>query len=357
MNYMDLIGISVEKYEKELSTESFINEYFDMIASESKLELGIFNSTTALESAIDGSTFGNKFMYYLTKIGNIFTKRQAGFNQAITQMQDINTSKISRGSSTIGLNIETAAEYARVTAAFNPQMGDKRTAKWQTLMNDMDAMMEDAAWEPLRKYWESFKERVYAALSFATIILFPLGIYFWVKSIVTEIQFYIAIWNWGANKAQKDIMLAKGIELINAIAAELVQSVYFGVCPDNPAKLGKVFASTDIIRGCNAVVQRLQDLKTKLSRKLPTDYDSKVKAAEIVYEAASTVYKEKLHMVSPGAVKAMTVGADALTDKVFRNVEGYADLRISLDGYKSLMVAAELYFDITNKVLLDLYKM
>ena len=53
----------------------------------------------------------------------------------------------------------------------------------------------------------------------------------------------------------------------------------------------------------------------------------------------------------------MNSGAEALTDKVFRSVEGYNDLKLAMDAYKGLMVAAELYFDITNKVLIDLYKM
>ena len=362
MNYMDLINLNAEKYEKELATEAFIDEYFDMISTESKLDFGFMTSTTSLESygvesAIDGGNFGNKFMYYFSKLGNIFTKRQAGFNQAITQMQQINTGKISQGASVIGLNVENAKEYARITEAFNPKLGNTKTAKWQQLMNDMDAMMEDAAWEPLRQYWQGFKERVYAALSFATIILFPLGIYFWFKSLVSEIRFYIAIWNWGVDKAQKDVMLAKGIELVNAICVDLAQNVYFTVCPENPAKLSRDFGPLDITKATNAIVQRLQDLKTKLGRKLPVEYNEKVQAAELVYAAASTVYKEKLHMVSPGAVKAMTSGAEALTDKVFRSVEGYQDLKVCLDGYKGPMVAAELYFDVTNKVLLDLYKM
>ena len=353
MSYLDLIGINVEQYEKEMATESFIDEYFDMISTESILDFGHYS----LESAIGGSNFGNKFMYYFSKLGNIFTKRQAGFNQAISQMQNIDVSNINRGSSVIGLNVETANEYARITNAFNPQINSKKTARWQTLMNDMDAMMEDAAYEPLRQWWQGFKERVYAALSFATVILFPLGIYFWFKSIISEIRFYVAIWHWTTNKAQKDVMLAKGIELINAIVAELTQNIYFTVCPDNPARLSRDFGSMDMIKATNAIVQKLRDLKINIARKLPVEYEEKCKAAEIVYEAAATVYKEKLHMVSPGAVKAMNSGAEALTDKVFRSVEGYNDLKLAMDAYKGLMVAAELYFDITNKVLIDLYKM
>lgn len=362
VNYMDLMNLSVDKYEKEMSTESFINEYWDMITTESKLDLGYIPSTIALESygvesAIDGGDFGNKFMYYFSKLGNIFTKRQAGFNQAITQMQNINTGKISQGTSSIGLNLENAKEYARITEAFNPKMGDIKTGDWQQLMNELDAAMSDARWEPLRQYWESFKERVLTVLSFATIILFPLGIYFWVKSLISEIKFYVALWNLAVDKAEKDIMLVKGVKLITTIVCDITSSVYFRVCPDNPMKLNKEFTAMDTNKAVNAIVQRLQDLKTKLGRKLPVEYNEKVQAAEVVYNAAAMVYKEKLHMVSPGAIKVIANGSEALSDKMFLAVEGYAELKMAMQAYKGLMVAAELYFDITNKVLLDLYKM
>ena len=364
MNYMDLINLNADKYEKDLATESFIDEYFDMITTESKLDFGFITSTASLESygvesAIDGGNFGNKFMYYFSKLGNIFTKRQAGFNQAITQMQQINTGKISRGASTIGLNAENAAEYARITEGFNPKIGDNRTAGWQQLMNEMDAAMEDARWEPVREWWEGFKNRVLGCLSFATIILFPLGIYFWVKALIAEFKFYLAIWNLAVDKAEKDIMLVKGVKLITAIVCDITSYIYYKVCPDNPARCSSAanFTATDTGKAVTAIVQKLQDLKTKLNRKMPVEYEEKVRAAETVYGAAAMVYKEKLHMVSPGGVKVLTTGAEALSEKLFASIEGYPDLKISMQAYKGLMVAAELYFDITNKVLLDLYKM
>ena len=362
MNYMDLMNLNAEKYERELATEAFIDEYFDMISTESKLDFGFMTSTASLESygvesAIDGGNFGNKFMYYFSKLGNIFTKRQAGFNQAITQMQQINTGKISQGASVIGLNVENATEYARITEAFNPKAGDLDTRKWQNLMNELDDAMSDARWEILRKLWDRFKYGFLAGLSFGTIILFPLGIYFWFKSFVSFLKFIAAIWNVTvADKAEKSIILAKGIELTSTIIVDIVSDIYFRLCTNNPLGIKKMTIA-DVNKAVYAIVGVLKEFKIKLNMKSPVEYNAKVQAAEIVHTAAMSVYKDKLHMVSPSAIKAVTNGSDALTDKIFQSIEGYNELKVSVEAYRSLAVAAELYFDITNKVLLDLYKM
>ena len=360
----ELLKINVKTAEDNAEMAGFIEEYIDMVGTESVMDFGGYGAFISLEhgvsveSAIDGGNFGNKFMYYFSKLGNIFTRRQSGFNQAITQMQNINTGKISQGASNIGLNLANANEYARITQAFNPKPGDLDTNKWRTLMNELDGAMSEAQMDVAKNFLKDFAyDFLSGVVTGISVILFPLAIYFWFKSWMSFFKMWIAIYDAATGKAEKQVLLAKGMELSSTIIVDIVGSIYFKVCPENPAQLPKTLTIADVNRAVYAIVGKLKEFKLALQRKTPVEYDEKVKAAKVIYDTAMTVYKEKLHMVSPTAIKAITKGSDSLTDKVFQSIQGYNELKVAVEAYKGLIVAAELYFDVTNMILLDLYKM
>jgi hypothetical protein len=359
----ELLKINVKTAEDNVEMAGFIEEYIDMVGTESVMDFGGYGVFISLEhgvgveSAIDGGNFGNKFMYYFSKLGNIFTRRQSGYNQVITQMQQINTGKISQGASNIALNVANANEYARITQAFNPKAGDLDTSKWQTLMNELDGAMTEARMDVLRNLWDDFKYDFLSGLAAGTVILFPLAIYFWFKSWVSFFKFWGSLYDVVSNKAEKGVLLAKGMELSSKIIVDIVASVYFKVCPDNPAQLPKELTISEVNRAVYSVVGKLKEFKLTMKRKFMVEYDEKVKAAQTVYNVAMSVYKEKLHIVSPSSIKAIARGSSSLTDKLFQSIQGYNELKVAVEAYKGLIVAAELYFDISNMVLLDLYKM
>lgn len=363
MNINDLLMISQESVEWERDYQKLLNETDESWAKWTddvhSFGLGVesFASEINTESAIGGNNILNRLGYYFAKMPNIFTKRQSGFNNVINQMQRIDISKISQAPANISLTPEVAQNWARVTNAFNPQAGNPRTAEFERLMNEMDLSMSDARWEPLRLYWERLKSYVLSVASFATIILFPLGIYYLVLCLWEEIKFYVSLWKLAVDQAEKDTVMAKGMNIMSVVVLELIDYVYRTACPGNPAKIGAKMTHTDLSRVVSCIVAELNGLKVSLNRKAMVTYDEKVKAAQAVYEAAAKVYKEKLHMVSPGAMKVILAGSKAFDSKMFAAVEGYTQWRQSVDAIRGLMTASDLYFDCSNRVLTNLYKM
>lgn len=363
----DLLGISTHDY-KDNSKEvnKLVEEWLVSLESVSddgenvgyemlqKMSFGL----VSIESAIAGNTALNRTGTFFSKLINIATSRQSGFANAMKNMNKIDISGINHEASKIGLTPEIAAKYARITQAFNYKASESSKREWSRLFEEINALVQDRIEDAESTMWKSLKEYFYGILSYLTIVLFPLGIYF---MIMHNIHFVYALYLLATHdKDAIDSVRAKGIQLVHKLTSEFVYDTYIKFDPSNSAKVkltGGVLSATDMNACINYMIGELNQIKMQLKNPTIVSYEEKVKAAEIIAKDANLHLQPHLGSISKvnaGILKTMM--NKSLNTKA-QSLQGYTELRETLNVYNRLGAIADLYFDVTNGVLSSLYKM
>lgn len=317
--------------------------------------LNIRAELAAVESAIGGSTVLNKASGMVAKLGNIFTARQSGFKSNIDKMLKIDPVGIKREPTILGLNPEIAQEYLRISQAFNLNVSEHSKSKWIELARDLEAEIDAQNDVALNALKTAVKLCVAKYIAAATIIFIPFAIFMHIM------QYYYIGYALGTKLVAKqqagvEIVLRKGQEMLMQIMSSFVYETYLAIDPKNTAHIkmqdGKLSPrDTDI--AINHILSVLQNLKRDMTSKAAVEYDDKIKAAETIKNSAKLVYPTAVHTLTPSNMDFMRV----MTTKLSTRGNLTPEMQEAGKIYMKLGAAADLYFDITNMIVANLYNM